>query len=87
MAGLRLLACLAHPDDEAFPVGGLLAHNVAEGRLVRLVTTTLGEEVFWNRYGINFSINYFYEQKPVVFNNKGNSAFLIWFFYFKYWLS
>jgi len=35
---------LAHPDDEAFPVGGLLAHNVAEGRQVRLVTATLGEE-------------------------------------------
>ncbi len=44
MPGLRLLACLAHPDDEAFPVGGLLAHNVAEGRQVRLVTATLGEE-------------------------------------------
>ncbi|MCH7736014.1 MAG: PIG-L family deacetylase [Chloroflexi bacterium] len=44
MSGLRLLVCLAHPDDEAFPVGGLLARNVAEGRRVRLVTTTLGEE-------------------------------------------
>ena len=44
MTGLRLLACFAHPDDEAFPVGGLLARNVAEGRRVRLVTTTLGEE-------------------------------------------
>ena len=44
MADLRLLACFAHPDDEAFPVGGLLASNVAEGRRVRLVTTTLGEE-------------------------------------------
>ena len=44
MPGLRLLVCLAHPDDEAFPVGGLLAQNVAEGRQVRLVTTTLGEE-------------------------------------------
>ncbi len=44
MSGLRLLACFAHPDDEAFPVGGLLARNVAEGRRVRLVTTTLGEE-------------------------------------------
>lgn len=43
MTGLRLLACFAHPDDEAFPVGGLLARNVAEGRRVRLVTTTLGE--------------------------------------------
>lgn len=44
MPGLRLLACFAHPDDEAFPVGGVLAHHVAEGRQVRLVTTTLGEE-------------------------------------------
>lgn len=44
MPGLRLLACLAHPDDEAFPVGGVLAHHVAEGRRIRLVTTTLGEE-------------------------------------------
>ena len=44
MPGLRLLACLAHPDDEAFPVGGVLARHVAEGRQVRLVTTTLGEE-------------------------------------------
>lgn len=44
MLGLRLLACLAHPDDEAFPVGGVLARNVAQGRQVRLMTTTLGEE-------------------------------------------
>ncbi len=44
MSDLRLLACFAHPDDEAFPVGGLLARSVAEGRRVRLVTTTLGEE-------------------------------------------
>ncbi|MDE0721178.1 MAG: PIG-L family deacetylase [Dehalococcoidia bacterium] len=44
MPGLRLLACFAHPDDEAFPVGGVLARNVAEGRRVRLITTTLGEE-------------------------------------------
>ncbi|MDA1270790.1 MAG: PIG-L family deacetylase [Chloroflexi bacterium] len=44
MPGLRLLACFAHPDDEAFPVGGILARNVAEGKQVRLVTTTLGEE-------------------------------------------
>ena len=44
MSGLRLLALFAHPDDEAFPVGGLLARNVSKGRRVRLVTTTLGEE-------------------------------------------
>ncbi|MBC8280889.1 MAG: PIG-L family deacetylase [Chloroflexi bacterium] len=44
MPGFRLLACFAHPDDEAFPVGGVLARNVSDGRRVRLVTTTLGEE-------------------------------------------
>jgi len=44
MPGLRLLACFAHPDDEAFPVGGVLAQNVEGGRRVRLITTTLGEE-------------------------------------------
>ena len=44
MPELRLLACFAHPDDEAFPVGGVLAQNVEEGRHVRLITTTLGEE-------------------------------------------
>ena len=41
---LRLLACFAHPDDEAFPVGGVLAQHVSRGVEVRLVTTTLGEE-------------------------------------------
>ncbi len=40
----RLLACFAHPDDEAFPVGGVLAAHTRRGVDVRLVTTTLGEE-------------------------------------------
>lgn len=44
MPGLRLLACFAHPDDEAFPVGGALAAHAARGVTVRLVTATLGEE-------------------------------------------
>jgi LmbE family N-acetylglucosaminyl deacetylase len=43
-SGLRLLACFAHPDDEAFPVGGVLAEHVSRGVDVRLITTTLGEE-------------------------------------------
>ena len=38
------MAGLATPGDEACPVGGRRARNVAEGRRVRLVTTTLGEE-------------------------------------------
>ena len=41
---VRLLACFAHPDDEAFPVGGALAAHAARGVEVRLITTTLGEE-------------------------------------------
>ena len=44
MPGPRLLACFAHPDDEAFPVGGALAAHAARGVTVRLVTATLGEE-------------------------------------------
>jgi N-acetyl-1-D-myo-inositol-2-amino-2-deoxy-alpha-D-glucopyranoside deacetylase len=34
----------AHPDDEAFGSGGLIARSVAEGRRVDLVTCTGGEE-------------------------------------------
>ena len=44
MSGFRLLACFAHPDDEAFPVGGALAAHAARGVEVRLITATLGEE-------------------------------------------
>ena len=44
MPGHRLLACFAHPDDEAFPVGGALAAHAARGVEVRLITATLGEE-------------------------------------------
>ena len=44
MAGFRLLALLAHPDDEAFPVGGALAAHAAKGVKIRLVTATSGEE-------------------------------------------
>ena len=44
MPGPRLLACFAHPDDEAFPVGGALAAHAARGVTVGLVTATLGEE-------------------------------------------
>ena len=44
MAQFRLLACFAHPDDEAFPVGGALAAHAGRGVAVRLVTATSGEE-------------------------------------------
>ena len=44
MPGFRLLACFAHPDDEAFPVGGALAAHAARGVEIRLVTATSGEE-------------------------------------------
>ena len=40
----RLLALFAHPDDEAFPVGGALAAHAARGVEIRLVTATSGEE-------------------------------------------
>ena len=44
MPEFRMLACFAHPDDEAFPVGGALASHASRGVKIRLVTTTLGEE-------------------------------------------
>ena len=43
MAEHRLLALFAHPDDEAFPVGGTIAGHTARGVTVRLVTATAGE--------------------------------------------
>ena len=44
MAQFRLLAYFAHPDDEAFPVGGALAAHAAQGVQIRIVTATSGEE-------------------------------------------
>ena len=41
---LRLLAVLAHPDDESLGFGGLLAKCAAEGISTHLVTATLGEK-------------------------------------------
>ena len=40
---LRLLAVLAHPDDESLGIGGTLAKYAAEGVETFLVTATLGE--------------------------------------------
>lgn len=40
---LRLLAILAHPDDESLGMGGVLARYAAEGVATHLVTATSGE--------------------------------------------
>lgn len=40
---LRLMAILAHPDDESLGVGGVLARYAAEGIETHLVTATRGE--------------------------------------------
>ena len=40
---LRLLAVLAHPDDESLGLGGVLARYAAEGVETSLVTATRGE--------------------------------------------
>jgi len=42
-SGYRLLACFAHPDDEAFPVGGTLAMYSGLGASISLITTTSGQ--------------------------------------------
>lgn len=48
----RLLFVHAHPDDESLTTGGTIAHYVAAGAAVRVVTCTLGEEgeVIGERY-------------------------------------
>jgi len=43
MAPLRLMAVLAHPDDESLGVGGTLAKYAAEGAEVSLITATQGD--------------------------------------------
>ncbi|HEY2043233.1 MAG TPA: N-acetyl-1-D-myo-inositol-2-amino-2-deoxy-alpha-D-glucopyranoside deacetylase [Jatrophihabitans sp.] len=40
----RLLLVHAHPDDESIGTGATMAHYVAEGAAVTLVTCTMGEE-------------------------------------------
>jgi len=40
---LKLMAVLAHPDDESLGVGGILAKYAAEGVETFLVTATRGE--------------------------------------------
>ena len=44
MAIPRLLFVHAHPDDESLTTGATIAHYVARGATVRVVTCTLGEE-------------------------------------------
>ena len=44
MESPRLLFVHAHPDDETLTTGATIAHYVAPGRQVRVVTCTLGEE-------------------------------------------
>ncbi len=39
----KILAIFAHPDDEAFGVGGALAHYAASGHEVSLICATRGE--------------------------------------------
>lgn len=41
---LRVVAVHAHPDDETLATGVALAHHVARGDLVHVITCTLGEE-------------------------------------------
>lgn len=41
---LRVVAVHAHPDDETLATGVVLAHHVARGDVVHVITCTLGEE-------------------------------------------
>ena len=44
---LRLMACLAHPDDEALGLGGVLAGCAAEGIETFVLTATRGQAGRW----------------------------------------
>ena len=44
LAGYRVVAVHAHPDDEAISTGGALADLASRGADVLVVTCTLGEE-------------------------------------------
>lgn len=44
LAGARVVAVHAHPDDEAITTGGVLADLVARGADVTVITCTLGEQ-------------------------------------------
>ena len=50
----RLLFVHAHPDDETLTTGGTIAHYIAKGADVHVVTCTLGEEgeVIGQRYAL-----------------------------------
>ncbi|MGC2655944.1 MAG: N-acetyl-1-D-myo-inositol-2-amino-2-deoxy-alpha-D-glucopyranoside deacetylase [Mycobacterium sp.] len=54
MEQARLLFVHAHPDDESITNGGTIAHYVARGANVRVITCTLGEEgeVIGERYAL-----------------------------------
>src|SRR6478735_911068 len=43
MPSLRLMAVLAHPDDESLGVGGILARYAREGVDVSVLTATRGQ--------------------------------------------
>ena len=43
MTPSTLMAILAHPDDESFPIGGTLAKYARSGAYVTLVTATNGQ--------------------------------------------
>lgn len=51
MAQLRLLACFAHPDDEAFTASGVLAASTTREQVPREITVAiLGREYLIQAY-------------------------------------
>src|SRR5664279_1856931 len=53
MKKLKLLAVLAHPDDESLGFGGMIAKYAAEGVETYLVTATRGERGRFGALGKN----------------------------------
>lgn len=56
MTPQTLMAILAHPDDESFPMGGTLAKAAAEGKQVHLVVATRGEAGIPGKSGVETAV-------------------------------
>lgn len=56
MTPFTLMAILAHPDDESFPMGGTLAKAAVGGKHVHLVTATRGEAGIANKSAVETAV-------------------------------
>ncbi len=68
----KLLAILAHPDDESMGIGGTLAKYAAEGVDTFLVCATRGERGWWESEGPNPGLEGVAKVRTQELENAGN---------------